>query len=205
MHKGVILLVKTRDKEEILSLVDQFLEPYGNGDVWDWYQIGGRWNNTLAPKDKLDNFKKKCDEILVKTEHGWISQQKVDSKQEQLQKAWEECGLEGLNSYCNHYGLGEEGNTYDIVSLKDCIDTVKEWIKDLEKEKEEVYEKMIQARSDAKEGKYDMSGYYAGLYKDAQYQNFCFKTNVYNISTDEAETIPEDIEEYYAVMLDIHN
>ena len=72
MHKGIILLVKTKNKEDVLSLVEQFLEPYGNGDVWDWYQIGGRWNNTLAPKDKLDNFRKKCDEILVKTEHGWI-------------------------------------------------------------------------------------------------------------------------------------
>ena len=73
MHKGVILLVKTLDKEEALNEVESFLEPYGEGDVWDWYRIGGRWNNTLAPKDKLDIFKEKCDTILVKEEYGGVS------------------------------------------------------------------------------------------------------------------------------------
>ena len=38
MHKGVILLVKTLDKEEALNEVESFLEPYGEGDVWGAYR-----------------------------------------------------------------------------------------------------------------------------------------------------------------------
>lgn len=54
MHKGVILLVKAESKENALEQVKDFMEPYGEGFVWDWYQIGGRWNNELAPKDLVD-------------------------------------------------------------------------------------------------------------------------------------------------------
>ena len=205
MHKGVILLVEASDKEEALNEVESFLEPYGEGFVWDWYQIGGRWNNTLAPKDKLDMFKEKCDSILSKNEHGWLTQNEIDSKQELLQKAWEECGLEGNNNYCNHYNLPEDGNVYDIVPLKDCIDVVKEWCKDLDKEREELWNKLVQAKEESKEGKWDSTGYLAGQYRDAQYGNFCFDSNVYNVTEELAEDIPDNIEEYFAVMVDMHN
>ena len=206
MHKGVILLVKSTDREEILSEVEKFMEPYGDGNVWDWYRIGGRWNNTLAPKDKLEKFQKKCDEILVKDEeHGFLSQKEVDNKQDLLQKAWEEVGLEGENSYCNHYNLPHEGNIYDIVKLTDCIETVKSWCRDLEREKVDIWEKMVDAKEKADKGEYDMSGYFAGQYKDAQYGSFCFESNVYNISEWKAEKIPDNIDEYYAIMVDMHN
>ena len=204
MHKGVILLVKASDKEEALSEVESFLELYGEGDVWDWYQMGGRWNNTLAPKDKLDLFREKCKGILTREEYG-ITQNEINSKQELLQKAWEECGLEGNNKYCDHYALPEVGNTYDIVPLKDCIETVKEWCKNLEEEKEQLWNKLLKAKEEAKEGQWDSTGYLAGQYKDAQYGNFCFDSNVYDITTQQAETIPENIEEYFAVMVDMHN
>lgn len=164
MHKGVILLVKASDKEEALSEVESFLEPYGEGFVWDWYQIGGRWNNTLAPKDK-----------------------------------------QGNNNYCDHYSLPEYGNVYDIVPLKDCIDVVKEWCKDLDKEREELWDKLVQAKEEAKEGKWDSTGYLAGQYRDAHYGNFCFDSNVYNVTEGLAEDIPDNIEEYFAVMVDMHN
>ena len=209
MHKGVILLVKADSKEDALIQVTDFMESYGEGDVWDWYSIGGRWNNSLAPKDLLDQFKIKVDnEILIKQEgSSWISQQQVDENQELLQKAWEECGLEGLNSYCDHYSLPEDGNIYDIVPLISCLETVKDWTKDLNKEKEEYWNKMLEAKEKAKEGEYDMSGYYAGRYKDLQYGNFCFESNVYNVETGKAESLPkeEEIVDYYAVMVDMHN
>ena len=204
MHKGVILLVKASDKEEALSEVESFLEPYGEGDVWDWYQIGGRWNNTLAPKDKLDLFREKCKSILTREEYG-VSQNEIDSKQELLQKAWEECGLEGSNEYCDHYDLPEAGNMYDIVPLRNCIETVKEWCKNLEEEQEQLWNKLLKAKEEAKDGQWDSTGYLAGQYKDAKYGNFCFDSNVYDITTQQAETIPENIEEYFAVMVDMHN
>ena len=58
MHKGVILLVKADNKEDAIDKVTEFLEPYGDGDVWDWYSIGNRWHNLLAPKQKADEFNK---------------------------------------------------------------------------------------------------------------------------------------------------
>ena len=52
MHKGVILLTKASDRDEAVSQVESFLENYGDGDVWDWYVIGGRWSGTLNTKAK---------------------------------------------------------------------------------------------------------------------------------------------------------
>ena len=204
MHKGVIILTQANSKEEALGNVENFLESY-EGEVWDWYQIGGRWNNTLAPKDKLNLFNEQANLILVRNEQGWLSQQEIDDKQEQLQKIWEKCGLEGLNPYCDHYKLSSEGNTYDIVPLANCIDIVKEWCKDLEKEKEELWDKLLEAKEKANAGEYDSTGYYAELYKNAQYENFSFESNVFNAAEYIAEEVPEDIENYYAVMVDLHN
>jgi hypothetical protein len=183
------------------------MEPYGEGAVWDWYSIGGRWNNTLAPKELLDQFEIKVDnEILIKKEgSSLISQQQVDDNQKLLQKTWEEVGLMGLNYYCNHYNLPDEVNTYDVVKLEDCLTTVKEWVKNLKEEAEEMFKKLVEARKKALDGEYDLSGYYAGIYKDLNQGNFSFETNVYNISTGHGEIIPEDITDYYAVMVDMHN
>ena len=51
MHKGVIILVEAEDRQDAMNKVEDFLEPYGDGDVWDWYSIGNRWHNTLAPAE----------------------------------------------------------------------------------------------------------------------------------------------------------
>lgn len=207
MHKGVILLVKATDKDEAIEKVNDFMEPYGNGDVWDWFQIGGRWNNTLAPKELVDQFNIKVDNhILKKEEHGFISSKQVEEKKKELQDAWEELGLKGSNPYCDHYKLPTDGNEYDAVPLSDCIVTVKEWLQDLDKMADGYFEKLVEEREKEKGGKKGtMSAYYAGLYKDVTYQNFSFESNVYDIDTDAAESIPEDVTGYYAVMVDMHN
>lgn len=205
MHKGIILLVETDDKEEALSLVNEFMPQY-EGNVWDWWAVGGRWNNMLAPKDLKNQFIIKVDnEILIKEEgKNYITQDMIDAKQNELQAAWKDLGLKGLNPYTNHYDLPDEGNVYDVMPLKDCIDHVKEYCGDLKKELQENYDKLVEAHNNP-EGNGTMAGYYAGKYKDACYGNFCFESNVYNISTQEAEEVPEAIENFYAVMIDIHN
>jgi len=206
MHKGVILLVKANDKEDAISKVNDFMEPYGEGDVWDWYKIGGRWNNNLAPKDRLDQWNKKAQDLLKTEEKGWISQKDVDDNQQTLQDMWEELGLKGKNPYCNHYKLSSEGNEYDVIPLSECVETVKEWLRDIEKEEKELFEKMVEERKKEEAGnKSSMSGYYAGLYKDIKYDNFCFESNVYDITEQIGEKIPEDISGYFAVMVDMHN
>lgn len=209
MHKGVILLVKADDKEDALQEVENFMEPFGEGQVWDWYQIGGRWNNTLAPKELVDQYNIIVDNnILIKGEKtSFISQQQVEDNKEKLQQEWEKLGLKGQNPFCDHYNLGDGGNYYDIVKLEDCLDTVKDWLKDLNKEKEKYWNKMLEAKKEAEEDKYDMSGYYAGIYKNLQYGSFSFESNVFNITEHEAEKLPneDEIKDYFAVMVDMHN
>lgn len=207
MHKGVILLTEASNKKEALEKVESFLEPYGKGNVWDWYAIGGRWNNTLAPKELIDQFHIVVDNQILKKTDGmpFISQQQVEQNQDKLQEAWESLELKGLNPYCNHYQLPEEGNTYDVVKLSDCIDTVKEWIINVPGALEELWNSMVEARKEVDNYKYSMVGYLAGKYKDLEYDNFSFETNVYNIDTDEAEKLPELLDGWWAVMVDMHN
>ena len=42
MHFHHEILVKAEDKSQAQSIVESFLEPYGDGEVFDWFQIGGR-------------------------------------------------------------------------------------------------------------------------------------------------------------------
>lgn len=204
MHKGVILLTQASDREEAIDNVETFLEQYGDGDVWDWYQIGGRWQNTLAPKDLKEKWYEMIKTFLKEGEWG-IMQSDIDSNAEALQNSWETLGLLGSNPYSNHYNLGTKGNYYDAVPLSDCLPTVKDWAKDVAKEKIELWEKLIEAKGKAERGEYDMSGYYAGLYRDLDYGNFSFDCNVFDTDNHEAESIPEEIEGWWAVMVDMHN
>lgn len=43
MHALHLLAVEAEDKDEALELVDTYLEPFGDGLVWDWWAVGGRW------------------------------------------------------------------------------------------------------------------------------------------------------------------
>jgi hypothetical protein len=148
MHKGVICLTKATDKEDAISNVESFLESYGDGKVWDWYEIGGRWGGTL-------------------------------------------------------------GSNGDSILLTECVAIVEEWKQDLEAEADELWDKMIEARTQEKsrEDKFGMSGYFAARYSEVHHDEFCFNSNVYDIDNntnnpEEALKVPE---QYFAVMVDMHN
>lgn len=210
MHKGVILLTEAENREEAKEKVEEFLEQYGDGDVWDWYDIGNRWNNTLAPKDKAEEFQKWIHETYKDVfKDGYYSLNDLENEKDKkiIQEKWESLELKGYNPYYSAYGFSipNDKGDYNIIPLKECVDIVKEWVKDLNEEKEKLWQKMVEAREESKNGKYDISGYYAGQYKNAQYENFCFESNVYNVTTEEAERLPEEIEKYWAVMIDMHN
>ena len=147
MHKGVICLTKATDKEDAISNVESFLESYGDGKVWDWYEIGGRWSGTLGDDDS--------------------------------------------------------------TQLTNCVIVVEEWKQDLEAEADELWDKLIDARSKEKLGeeKFGMSGYYAARYSEAKYDSFCFNSNVYDIdnNTNNPEEALKQPEQYFAVMVDMHN
>lgn len=131
MHKGIILLVKTNSEEDAEDLVVEFLTNYRD-TVYDWYEIGGRWDKLL-------------------------------------------------------------GNS-NIMKLSKCLDIVKDYKKDLQKEIEEAWNTLLESKN----------GYHAKRYAYLKAGDFYNDSNVFNIQTGEAEKIPEDIENYYAVIVDIH-
>ena len=215
MHKGVIILTKAEDKKKALSKVNEFVEGYQD-NVWDWWAIGGRWNNTLAPKDKTDKWYAFTKELLEHNKFG-IPQSEIDKHQNELQKEWERLGLKGKNPYCNHYNLGEEGNAYDVVPLSECIETVKEWYKDPDergKEREEEAKKWKLRKKDGgflndditdKQIKSNSMYEYVLQQAGSIYsQDFSFEANTYNIEEFDF-SIPEKLDGWYAVMIDMHN
>ena len=213
MHKGVILLVKAGDKKSALESIRTFMEPYGDGDVWDWYAIGGRWTNTLAPAEASKTWDEYAKSLLHKPDKHFISQQDIDTNQLQLQQKWTELGLLGNNPYCNHYALPSNGNAYDVVPLMDCIEKVKDWSYDpIERAKIEEAKAKLWTKPKTEGGYLDdnqapnmsMYGYQlqcaAGIYG----QTFNFDCNVFN-TEDEDYTIPDNYNGWYAVMVDMHN
>jgi len=152
MHTLVILLTKAEDKEEAISNCEEFLEQYGEGDVWDWYVIGGRWDNYLSPQENT------------------------------------------------------EENTYNVLPLADCLEIVRENIRDMAVIVDKCLKDMLEAIEKEKKGEDGISSaYYASLYSDAKYNNFSFDSMVYDITTEEGEILPANTEGYWAIVIDLHN
>ncbi len=209
MHKGIIMLVKARKKTEAVSKVREFLKSF-EGDVWDWYQIGGRWQNTLAPMT-VKFFEKA--KVLLKVEgKDFISQETVNEKQGELHEIWRKLGGKGDNPYSDHYKMHQGGGEYDSLPLKDCIEVVKKWHYDYIKKGKET-EKEGRERWLKKKGEngkplnnYSMYGYSLKNAGAIYSQDFCFESNVFNTETYNYSLPKEDeMEKFYAVMIDIHN
>jgi hypothetical protein len=91
-----------------------------------------------------------------------------------------------------------------VVPLLECKEVVTEWCKDLDIEAEIAWNKMLEAKTI--EG-YDMSSYYARKYADFKNDVFSFESNVFdteNYTNNPAQAF-QNAEEYFAVMVDMHN
>tara|TARA_B100000131_G_scaffold221323_1_gene212833 strand:- start:23881 stop:24489 length:609 start_codon:yes stop_codon:yes gene_type:complete len=53
MHTLHIIAVVAEDEEDAILAAESALEPYGQGRVWDWFDVGGRWNGALGGKNTL--------------------------------------------------------------------------------------------------------------------------------------------------------
>lgn len=211
MHSGIILLTKATEKDEALININTFLEDYYNV-IFDYYNIGGRWHNILAPKDKLNEFKewvkKEYSSVFNKDGSYFINDLENEKDRAIIQNKWEELGLLGQNIYYDSYGynLDLKLSNYNCVPLIKCLCTVKEWCNDREKLVKEYWKNMlIEKKKEDKTKIGTMSAYYAKKYAEAMYNDFSLDINVYNIDTLEAEIIPKDIENYFAVIIDFHN
>lgn len=207
MHKGVMLLTKASDKEEANSNVREFLEDYGNGNVWDWYVVGGRWSGTL--NEKANEFSELAEAHFKKTypehNHSFLTTNMIKEQADVLDKIWqEELGQTTTNPY-SRSSYEENGDVDDIVPLSECLNVVNKWKRDTTQVANEYWEKMLAAKSE--KGGHDMSAYYAKRYAEAVYDEFCFDSNVYDIDnqTNNPEDAIKEAGEYFVVMIDMHN
>lgn len=201
MHKGVILLIEANTREMALEIVREFMPEYQD-NVWDWYQVGGRWSNVLCPK--YNEFHKLADEILERGEHGFLTTSEVEKKQDKLIEIWKSLGCTGPNPYSNHYKLPEDGADYDVMPLKECLEKVNEWSFDPDAEFEA---RMAEAKKrwvDSEKPDKRMYGYSIQCASLVLQQEFCFECNVFNTKMYNYQ-IPENVDDYYAVMVDMHN
>ena len=66
MHFLHLISVQAPNSEEALELVESALDPFGMGDVWDYYTVGGRWENYFGEGNALrytDNPKRFIEEL----------------------------------------------------------------------------------------------------------------------------------------------
>ena len=216
MHKGIIILTQAEHRDEALTNVEVFLDMYKD-QVWDWYAIGNRWHNALAPKDKLKEFnewvRKEFSDAF--NEHSYQSQKlETPENRKKIQNKWQELGLKGINSYYSGFGFGldDSEDDYNVIPLRDCIDTVKEWVRDLDKEIENEWKEMVEIKNEMNENEDKRKLLKSTLaYKSKKFSEvvgdyFSDNSNVYDETTGYGERIPNegDIDKYWAVMVDIH-
>ena len=206
MHKGIIIITKAENKESAIKRIREFLKEYEQ-TVWDWYQIGGRWSQTLSPFYK--EFIERANKILTEEGKDFISQKTVNEKQPELQNIWSSLGADGNNPYSDHYKLPEDGGIYDVMPLSECIKIIKEWqqtLEDAKKEEAKARERWLnQEKEDGtKVDDWMMYGYQLSIASKLYQQKFFDGCNVYNEESWNY-SIPEDQTGYYCVMVDIHS
>ncbi len=201
MHKGIILLVKKEKNgsvEDIQHKVDSFLEPYGDGQIWDYYTIGGRWAGIL------DKYCPEKDPANI--EECWLCKgtgKRNDTLGKKARKENPKYTCNGCNGKGKKVKFIFEKHDDDILPLSKCIDVVKEWQQDPKEEADKIAQQYKEnyPKDDADLG---TKGYYMTIQGNLLSQNFCFDTNVYNIKTWDY-SIPKDLKNWYAVVIDIHN
>jgi hypothetical protein len=46
-----VIAVEADTEEEAIEAAESAIDGYGEGDVWDWHEVGGRWDGHLAGKN----------------------------------------------------------------------------------------------------------------------------------------------------------
>lgn len=195
MHKGVILLVKATDEEEASDKVNEFMEGY-QGQVWDWWSLGGRWTGTLDKYNPSEDPKNLETCFLCNGTGLRNDELGKQARKENPEYTCNGCG--GTGKSVKFPSDWKHKN--NIMPLSNCLGVVKEWAQDPEKEFEEHSKKALENYKDNR----SMKAYSLKVAAQLLGEEFCFDCNVYNLE-DYDYSIPEDVEGFFAVMVDMHN
>ena len=176
MHKGIILLLKADNWDESIKKVKKFMNKY-KGLIFSEWKIGGKFTGVLSP------YYKKFMKEVSKLEKQLPEREKV------LQKIWNELGALGTNPLSKKHS----NSLYDVINLKQCIETVKWW----QQTKEAVDKIKILSRDK------NIRYYFRDQRNKVIKQVFCDSCNVYNIECNNY-SIPENPEGWVAVVVTIN-
>lgn len=198
MHKGVIILVKATSRNEAKDNAQEFLAGYEN-DVWDWYQIGGRWCGTLTgydPRKDPANLKT-CD--LCNGTGMRNDQLGLDLRKQDPTYKCNGCSGKGKEVV---WPTNFEGRNDDIMRCSDkhVQKVVRKWAKNWEAEQlKECEENEKQYAADK-----FMRGYTLKKKGAILDDDFTFDSNVYD-TTNQTNKLPKSFKGLWAVMVDLHN
>jgi len=197
------MLTKAKSRDDAKDNVESFLEPYGEGNVWDWYVIGGRWSGTLNEKNR--EFEKKVKELCPPEQKFGYSVREMKEKRESFNELWKKIGGKGLNPYSRDSYMSD-GYEDDIMLASKCKSVLKEWEQDMKEIAEKHWKNTLKERRKEKADtrEFPMSGYHANRYAECVNDSFCFENNVYDTEED-THKLPKTLKGYYAVMVDMHN
>lgn len=219
MHKGIIFLIKNDNADtELLELQNALNKRLKH--IIGEYVIGGRWTGELSMKN--DNFRKIAEKELLKRQKNMekknpekeetpiymvgveLKESTVKIKENAiwLQEKWEKMGGLDKNPY-ERDKYTPNGYQDDILPLSDCIDVVKGWSFDsVEAGQYTLKEAQECLKKSGDKPDYSTYGYLLKQAGSFFCQSFSTDINVYNLESFDYD-IPENLEGWYAVMVDM--
>jgi hypothetical protein len=194
--------MKAENSKSAKAKTEVFMDEY-RGDVWDWYQIGGRWTGTL------DGYDPQTDPANKK--HCWLCDGS-GIRDDTLGKQMREKDPSYTCNGCKGTGEMDKWPTEyakrsnDILPLELVIPIIlEEWQQDPIKEGK-AEESRAKEWLNGKRGKdnYNMYGYVLSCAAKLYQQEFSFECNIFNIESYNF-ALPEDYEGWWAVIVDMHN
>ena len=196
MHFPHLIAVEADDASEAVEMAENAIEGYGNGNVWDWYEVGGRWNgelegnNTLCYSENSESFTKHIDRCKESRKRELFSiLDKLNGTQI------------GPDDVHDKYGLG----------ISDPVKSAKNISEDNKKHATEFQEILKLKDLPSSDTTFSMTGYYlhklGSLISDYYTADSYFYDAAYGSSSFKAiaERCKEEPSRQWLVAIDMHN
>ncbi len=196
MHKWLLLIVPATDREEAINEAERFMDANTGIEVFDHYSLWGRRAEVLKPVETFDNPEE------VKHFLSWVKIENPDTQKIALKRR--ELGYEStpptLTLTAGQSLTIEETDKRRVaMPYEECQDVVKEWLTFRDK-------KLTDSRASLMEDPdRSLAGYHAIKRWNIKQEYFSFDTDVYDVDRWWANHVPDTTEDYWVVVVDMHN